>query len=144
MLDRARTYGVPALWIRTVYHEGFQNRVITAVVRPGDRSSEEKAPKTYLPLNADLAVRFIVTPGNVESGILPVLMPDDGTTVRVTGFVVKHIGELTPEDLEGTAPDTSTQELVRYHLATVYNTALPALDEVVTIWRFVYRPTATE
>lgn len=144
MLDRAGTYGISALWIRSVYYEGFQNRSITAVVRPGDRSSEAKTPKTYLPTGTDLAVRFIVTPGNVETGALPVLMPDDGTTISVTECIVKRIGELTQEDLVGTAPDTQTPELVRYHLATVYNTLLPPLDDVVTIWRFAYRPTATE
>lgn len=144
MLNRASTYGVPALWIRSVYHEGFQNRSITAVVRPGDRSSYEKTPNTYLPLNTDLAVRFIITPGDVKTKTLPVLMPDDGTTISVSECIVKRIGDLTSLDLVGTAPDTQTPELVRYHLATVYNTALPSLDDVVTIWRFMYRPQATE
>lgn len=139
-LNRATVYGTPGFWIRAVYMDAFQNKRITAVVRPGDRSSKEKTPITNLPLGVDLPVRFIKKSGNQERGYGPELFPDEGTTIRVTECLVKKISELSADDLRGTAPDTATPELVRYHLATVYDTALPSFDDMATIWRFEYRP----
>lgn len=142
MLNRAGNYGDQGLWIRKVYREGFLNRTITAVVRPGDRSIP-KTPGYFLPYTY-LPVRFIRKPGESRVGVEGNLFPDDGTTVQVTGRIVKTIGELTQEDLRGTAPDTANPALVRYHLATVYDTELPGLDDIVTIWKFEHCPNATE
>ncbi len=127
-----------------MYMEGFKNQSITAVVRPGDRSKKENAPLTYLPEGIDLPVRFLVRAGNQEGGIPPQLFPDDGTTIRVIGHIVKPVRELTAEDLSGTAPDTATPELVRYHLATIYDMPLLSQNDIVTIWRFEYRSNALE
>ena len=143
-LDRASVYGTPAFWIRAVYRERFLDQTITAVVRPGDRSNPEKTPDTHLPEGVDLAVRFLKKPGKREEGTMPEFYPDDGTTMRIVGHIVKQIKDLTVEDLVGTAPDTATPELVRYHLGTLYDTPLPHPDDVVTIWRFEYRPNAVE
>lgn len=143
-LDRAAVYTVPGLWIRRAYKEEFLNQSITAVVRPGDRSDPIKAKGVYLPQGVDLPVRFIERPGNREAGTGPQLYPDDGTTIRVTWYIVKRIGDLTTDDLCGTAPDTATPELVRYHLATIYNIPLPNNDDIVTIWRFEYQPNVLE
>lgn len=142
MLDRATVYDTPGLWIRAVYMEGFKNKSITAVVRIKDRT-DPKNPN-YIPPDQDIAVRFIEKPGNQAESRGPVFFPDDGTTVRRTASIVKTIGELTAEDLAGTAPDTATAELVRYHLATINDTPLPSFDTVVTIWRFEYAPNAVD
>ncbi len=141
--DRATVYGTPGFWIRSVYMEGFQNQSITAVIRPGDRSTKEKAPQTNLPLGVDLPVRFIKKSGNQKGNTGPDLFPDDGTTVCITECIVKKISELTEDDLRGMAPDTATPELVRYHLATIYDTPLPNMEDIVTIWRFEYVQNAT-
>ena len=143
MLDRVVVHGQGhALWLRPVYMAGFQAKQITAVVRPGDRS-DPKSPTGFL-VGEDLAARFIQKAGDPAKKVAPEFFPDDGTTVRVKECIVKKIRELTPADLTGTAPDTATPELVRYHLATIYNTELPKDDDVVTIWRFEYRPNVTE
>lgn len=135
-LDRLATYGGKGFWIRAAYQEGFGNRTITAVVRPGDRSSPNDQRNN--PPGEDLPVRFIRVPGDQQRSIAPELFPDDGTTVRVTDCIAKPIGKLTTDDLRGCAPDCATPELVRYHLGSVYNTLLPSSDEVVTIFRFEY------
>lgn len=137
-LDRLATYGGKGFWIRAEYREGFKNRTITAVIRPGDRSNP-KDPRNN-PRGVDLPVRFIRIPGEPSLGIDAQLFPDDGTTVRITGCIVKRIRELTTDDLRGTAPDTATPELVQKHLVTIYNTPLPSPDDIVTIFRFEYAP----
>lgn len=143
MLDRASKYGDKAFWIRVLYMEAFQSHRITAVVRPGDRTKDPTQP-TSLPVGVDLPVRFIRKSGNQAQGIAAEFFPDDGMTIRITQGLVRRIGELTADDLLGMAPDTATPELVRYHLATIYDTPLPPLDSEVTIWRFEYRPDVTE
>lgn len=137
-LDRLATYGGKGFWIRAAYMEGFKDKSITAVVRPGDRSDPKDQRNN--PLGEDLPVRFIDVPGDQSRGIPALLFRDDGTTVRVTECLVRQIRDLTSEDLRGTAPDTMTAELVRYHLATLYNTPLPSWDDFVTIFRFVHVP----
>lgn len=137
-LNRCAKYGEMGLWIRSVYKEGFLNQSIKAVIRPGDRSSF--ADYRHIKADIDIPVRFIKKPGEGAEG--GELFPDDGTTVRRTGMLVKKIKELTAEDLHGMAPDSTTPELVRYHLATLYNTELPSPEDVVTIWQFEYRPKA--
>ncbi len=154
--------GALGLWTRKVYREGFQNGSITAVIRPGDRS--HRTVRGWLPQGVGVAIRFIdalgYRPGADEKNvfamttlprydvslgeIVPTFLPDDGTTVAITGFLVKTIGELTEDDLRGCSPDCSTPELVKYHLGVFYNLELPGADQVVTIWRFEYRPRVTE
>ncbi|GEM_PF-2580642 len=141
MLDRCNKYGDIGLWIRSVYLEGFKNRSITAVVRAGDRVS--KPDFKTLVLGTDYPVRFIKKPG--QGFQTPaVLYPDDGATVRIVDCFAKKIDELTADDLRGTAPDTADAELVRYHLAIINNTELPSPEEMVTVWRFEYRPNSTD
>jgi len=143
MLCRAEKYGDPAFWVRAVHMAGFQFHSITAVVRPGDRMKDPVQP-TSLPVGVDIPVRFIKKSGNQGLGVAPEFYPDGGMTIRITEGIVKPIGELTKDDLRGMAPDTATSELVRYHLATLYDKPLPSEDELVTIWRFEYRPDAIE
>jgi hypothetical protein len=157
MLDRGMDVnelgkaGALGLWTRKVYRAGFADGSITAVIRTGDRTKNKDA-HGWLPHGVDMAIRFIDTQGYAPPGanqydprwVNPVFIPDDGTTVRITRHIVKKICELTDEDLAGCSPDCSTPELVRYHLGLVYNTELPGLDQVVTIWRFEHRPRATE
>lgn len=142
MLDRCNVYGQVGLWIRAVYKEGFKNKTITAVVRAGDRTNPDDFK--CIPEGVDMPVRFIKRPGDASRDINAELYPDDGTTIRRVGVIVKRIGDLTEEDLSGTTPDTATPELVRYHLAMINNTSLPPLDDVVTIWRLEYQPNAIE
>lgn len=120
----------------------FHARAITAVVRLGDRS--DPAHKNYISPDKPLPVRFIAGRGAANVGTVGNLLPDDGTTFVRTECIVKRIGDLTEEDLRGTAPDTATPELVRYHLATINDTPLPEWDTVVTIWRFQYLPNVKE
>jgi hypothetical protein len=142
MLDRAGVYGDQALWMRKMYKKAFQDRSITAVIRPRDRSDEND--KNHIPGGVPLPVRFIKGPGNAEMGARGNLLPDDGITIERTDCIVKHLKDLTIEDLHGCAPDCSTPELARYHLAVTYDIELPGLDDVVTVWRFKYLPNATE
>jgi len=144
MLNRNIFFGNFGMWIRPLYMEGFQNKTITAVVRPGDRSTPSEPTGYWLPKGKDVAIRFIKKAGDPVKKVPPEFFPDEGITVHVTDCIVKKIRDLTPEDLRGMAPDTATPELVRYHLATIYNTPLPSLDDVVTIWRFKYRPNVTK
>ena len=129
------------LWVRAPHRQGFLNRTITAVVREGDRSRSDDT--RHAPAGVDLAVRFIMKIGDTTRNIKAVLYPDDGTTVRRTGMVVKQIKDLTEEDLRGISPDAATPELVRYHVAMVANSELLSLEHVVTVCRFEYRPRAT-
>ena len=139
-LDRLAVYGGKGFWLRAAYMDGFGDKSITAVVRLGDRS--DPANPRNNPIGEDLPVRFIRVPGNQEAGIEPKLFDDDGITVRVTASSARLIRDLTPDDLRGCAPDCTTPELVRYHLATINNTCLPSPNEAVTIFRFEYRPSA--
>lgn len=141
VLDRAGIYGDEGFWIRQVYYELFQKQSITAVVRLDDRSNPSDF--RFIREGVAIPVRFIIKPGPPQKGIPGDLMPDDGTTIERTECIVKTIGDLTMDDLQGMAPDTATPELVRYHLATINNTALPSMDTVITIWRFKYLPKAT-
>lgn len=144
MLDRNVTQDVggEGIWIRSVYMEGFKSKKITAIIRPGDRSDQSK--HSWLPEGKPLFIRFIKRLGDRDKGIEAEFYPDDGTTVEVVDCIIKQICDLTEDDLSGTAPDTATPELVRYNLAIVYNTQLPSLDSIVTIWRFKYLPNITE
>lgn len=142
-LDRGNKYaGDKALWMRKAYMEGFKNQSITTVVRPGDRS--EEGHYSFIPKGVYIPVRFINTVGERVPGATSDLLPDDGTTVMVTDYIVKSIGDLTHEDLKGCPPDCATQELVRYHLALTYNEPLPKESDTVTLWRFEYRPNTNE
>lgn len=145
MLDRAAIYGDQGFWIRQAYRDLFRKRQISAVVRLGDRS--DPGHKNYVPLGVPLPIRFIRKMGDGPTGVVGKtgnLLPDDGTTFVRTECVVKKIGNLTEENLRGSAPDTATPELVRYHLATINDTELPDWDTVVTIWRFYLTVDATE
>ena len=122
--------------MRSAYHEGFRERQITTVIRPGDRS-DPNDPRNNPP-DIDLPVRFIKVPGDQARSIPAELFPDDGTTVRFTGCTVKPIKDLTPDDLRGCPPDARTPELVRYHLALTYNTPLPPPESLVTLFHFEY------
>ena len=141
-LDRCNKYREKGLWIRAAYMNAFNYRTTNAVVRAGNRLDDPNDFR-HIPPDVEMPVRFIKRPGSGHD-IPAELYPDDGTTVRRIGAVVKKISELTPEDLEGTTPDTATPELVRYHLAIVNNTPLPSPDEVVTIWKFEFCQPATE
>lgn len=136
VLDRACVYGDEGFWIRQVYRELFQRQLITAVVRMDDRSNP--ADFRHIRKGVPIPVRFIIKPGIPKKGIKGDLLPDDGTTVERTDCIVKRIGDLTQNDLQGTAPDTATPELVQYHLATINNSPLASMDTVITIWRFKY------
>lgn len=141
-LNRAGVYERNgSLWMRKAYMEGFHNQSITAVVRPGDRSN----PSHYgfIPLSVDIPVRFINSLGASIPGTRADLLPDDGTTVKRIGCIVRRIGDLTPDDLSGCPLDCATKELVRHHIAITYNRPLPNLDEIVTIWQFDYLPNIT-
>lgn len=142
MLNRAAVYGDQGLWIRQAYRQLFEKQEINAVVRLGDRS--DPTHKNYIPPGKPLPVRFIRGRGAADIGVEGNLLPDDGTTFRRTGVVVKKIEDLSADDLKGTAPDTATPELVRYHLATINDMTLPPWDTVVTIWQFEYEPRASE
>lgn len=145
MLDRAFFYSERSLWIRQGYMEIVRDRSLTAVVRIGDRSAPDH--KNHIPEGQPLPIRFIDRPWvavEVGSDRRGDLLPDEGITFERTGVIVKRIEDLTAEDLRGTAPDTATAELVRYHLAGINNSPLPSWDTVVTIWRFKYLPNVTE
>lgn len=142
MLNRASVYTDQGLWIRQAYRGLFTRREITAVVRLGDRS--DPGHRNYIPPEKPLPVRFIRKVAPPVAGVAGDLLPDDGTTIIRTSCIVRQLHELTGEDLAGTAPDTATPELVRYHLATINDTELPSWDTVITIWRFEYAPDATE
>jgi len=142
MLNRAGIYGDQGFWIRKVYREGFLHQSITAVIRPGDRSNPDNY--THISAEVEIPVRFINSPGVAMVGMPGNLLPDDGTTVMRTECLVKTIGTLTTEDLQGCAPDYATPELARYHLANTYNTELPSAEDILTIWRFKYLPNVLE
>lgn len=145
MLDRASSYSDRSLWIRQGYMEIVRWQILTAVVRIGDRSAPDH--KNHIPPGRPLPIRFIDRPW-VSIGDGPDrrgdLLPDEGITFERTGCIVKKVEELTEEDLRGTAPDTATPQLVRYHLASINNSPLPSWDTVVTIWKFKYLPDVTE
>ena len=145
MLNRASLYSDRSLWIRQGYMEIVRNQSLTAVVRIMDRSNPEH--KNHIPLGRSLPIRFIDKPwvsASVGSDRCGDLYPDEGITFERTGVIVKEIKDLTVDDLRGTAPDTATAELVRYHLASINNSPLPSWDTVVTIWRFKYLPNVTD
>jgi len=127
-------------WMRAPYWEGMRSQRITTVVREGDRSGLNDT--RHAPVGVPLAVRFIDKLGDPSRDVPAVLFPDDGMTVERTKMIVKQIKYLTAEDLAGSAPDGATSELVRYHLAMIRNTVLPAWEAVVTVWKFVYLPYA--
>lgn len=143
MLDRNVPHGgIGVVWMRKAYMAGYQNGMITVWVRPGDRSDPTKAKGN--PIGVPIPVRFIAKAGNQAMGIDPMFFPDDGTTVEITEILAKPVGELTGDDLVGAAPDYATPELVKYHLAIVYDTELLGDDDVVTVFRCKHLPKVTE
>ena len=127
-------------YARRISTASFQDKSITAVVRAGDRVS--KPDYRTLVVGQEYPVRFIKRPG-MGHDVPAELFQDDGTTVRITEGFVRMLAYLTEKDLIGMAPDQATPELVRYHLAIVNNTTIPAWNEFVTIWRFEHLPNAT-
>ncbi|MDO8589670.1 MAG: hypothetical protein Q7R69_00120 [bacterium] len=121
--------------------QGFKDQTITSVVRPGDRSDPTKP--TGIPRFTNILVRYIEVPGDQARGVAAKFFPDDGTNVEVTEYLVKKISELTAEDLRGMSPDITSQEEVKNHLAGIYNKPFGD-DNLVTIWRFEYRPNAID
>ncbi|MDP2641677.1 MAG: hypothetical protein Q8P21_00045 [bacterium] len=146
MLDRAALYSDRSLWIRQGYMEIVRNQILTAVIRIGDRSDPDH--KNHIPIGRPLPIRFIDKPWvSTPVGLSDRrgdLLPDEGLTFERTECIVKRIQDLTVDDLRGTAPDTATPKLVRYHLASINNSPLPSWDTVVTIWKFKYLPNITE
>lgn len=143
MLDRNVPHGgIGVIWVKPVHMKGFQEGTITAYVRPGDRSDPEKAKGN--PLGVPIAVRFIEKSGNQSLGVEARFFPDDGTTIELTECFAKAVGELTQADLTGTAPDYATSELVKYHIATVYDMALLDDLDVVTVFKFKHLPKVSE
>lgn len=127
-------------WMRPAYREGFRDGSLTTLVRQGDRSKPEDT--RHVPQGTPIPVRYIEKVGDPLRQVPTVLFPDDGTTVECVGVIVKSINELTEEDLEGSAPDNATPELVRYHLAMIANTDLPSWGSVVTVWKIRHLPNA--
>lgn len=143
MLDRNVQHGgIGVVWMRKLYMPGFQNESITVWVRPGDRSDPTKSKGN--PLGVPIPVRFIEKAGNQALGLDPKFYPDDGTTVEITACFAKKVSELTAEDLSGAPPDYATPELVKYHLAMVYDMLLLGDDDIVTVFRCKYLPRVTE
>lgn len=77
----------------------YGERELTVIVRQGDRSTQEKAPKQWLPLDTPVPVYFIKVPGDPATGKNPVFAPDDGTTVKIVERFVKRLGDVTDKDL---------------------------------------------
>lgn len=143
MLDRNVPHGgIGVIWVKPVHMKGFQEGTITAYVRPGDRSDPEKEKGN--PIGVPIAVRFIEKSGNQALSVSAVFFPDDGTTIELTKCFAKPVGELTLADLAGAAPDYATPELVKYHLAMVYDMALLNDDAVVTVFKLKHLPKVTE
>lgn len=140
-MDRCNTHGTIGFWMRTPYMNAFKGEEITRLVREGDRSNPDDT--RHAPADVDLAVRFIMKVGDASRNIKAELYPDDGTTVRRIGMMVKRIKDLTEDDLRGTTPDARTPELVRYHLAMVANSELPSEDQIVTVWEIEHCPKAS-
>ncbi len=140
-LNRCANYGDQGFWNRMSTKEGFEAGTITAVVRKGDRTDPNHI--NHIPAGVPLPIRFVKGFGEPVKGVPGNLTPDEGLTFERTTCMAKPIRDLTPEDLEGTAPDAATPELVRFHLAAlapVGQDQLPPWDTVVTIWKFKYLP----
>lgn len=122
------------LWFREEEKELIERKEITATVRAGDRTLETENPK-----DGYREGRFVTLKIQKEDGGF-----DPLETAAVPHFVQKkRLGDIGPEDLEGTPLVTKTKSELVEKLKRLYGREF-ADDDIVTIVRFEYEDNLKE
>ncbi|HYF29394.1 MAG TPA: hypothetical protein VEA36_03460 [Candidatus Paceibacterota bacterium] len=92
-------YGEHAFWLKDSEVKMARDGTLSVIVRGGDRSTPEKAPKQFLRTNEPVPCYMIAVPGDQDKGISAQFEADGGTTVEVVERIVKPLGEFTDDEL---------------------------------------------
>lgn len=118
MRTNKHVYGERAFWVKGREAEMVKKRTLAVVIRLGDRSDRERAPKQWLPLFEPIPVyELVLGTGDPAHGINPEFMPDDGTTVQIVRRTVGRLGDLTDADLRfgsGSAVPKIAADVAKY------------------------------
>lgn len=76
-----------------------KDKILTVILRLGDRSDPELAPKQWLPLFQPIPVYCIAVPGDQAKGISATFEPDQGITVKIVRRTVTRPCDILDEDL---------------------------------------------
>jgi len=121
------------LWFRLAYKDLIASREMTAAIRPGIR----KCPALKCTNENDRAtIKILLKPGDEAKGLLPVF-DDFVTEVVINKIIFKPLKDLQLDDLADCSPDCRTPELVKFHLALVYNQQFQD-DDIISIVHFEY------
>ncbi len=100
MRTNRHVYGERAFWVKGNEAKMVKSQGLTVILRLGDRSDSQKAPKQWLPLFEPIPVYTLVPgTGDQAKGINPDFEPDDGTTVQIVRRTVTRLGDIKDEDL---------------------------------------------
>ncbi|MBI2410223.1 hypothetical protein HYV30_04300 [Candidatus Kaiserbacteria bacterium] len=137
-------YGEPSIWAKLVEAEMLKAETLGVVIRLGDRSSREKAPKQYLEQFAPVPVYYLDEEAG-RGGRLG-FEPDDGTTIRIVMKKIGRLGDLRDTDLwfcsRSAVPHTVPE--VRRYLETEMSPGKKFdNDTVVTLYGIEYLPKET-
>jgi hypothetical protein len=134
-------YGERSFWVKGREAELIRERMLRVIIRPGDRSDREAAPKQWLPLFEPIPVYCITIPGDQEKKIAAIFAPDDGTTVKIVRRTVTRLGDIMDQDLSyatGVAVPVTAVDVLEY----LENELAPGKeftpDTVMTIYWFDY------
>lgn len=76
-----------------------KDKILTVIIRVGDRSDPELAPNQWLPLLQPIPVYCIAVPGDQAKGISATFEPDQGITVKIVRRTVTRPCDIMNEDL---------------------------------------------
>lgn len=110
-------YGEEAFWLKKGEETLARQRLLTVIVRPDDRTSEERTPQQFVSRNKPIPLFYIAKEGDQAKNIGPVFHDDDGTTVEVVEQKVVELDKVKDEDLKfgnGTAVPTTAAEVRAY------------------------------
>lgn len=91
-------YGERAFWVKGKEAVMAKDKILTVILRLGDRSDPELAPKQWLPLLQSIPVYCIAVPGDQTKG-MPTFEPDQGITVKIVRRTVTRPCDILDEDL---------------------------------------------
>lgn len=118
MRTNHHTYGERALWVKGEEARMAKDKNLVVIIRVGDRSSQNLAPKQWLPLFQPVPVYTLVLgTGDQARGIDPDFEPDNGTAVQVVRRTVTRLCDVMNDDLRykgGSAVPKCAAEVSEY------------------------------
>lgn len=139
-------YGERAFWVKGEEAEKAKGKNLTVILRMGDRSDRERAPKQWLPLFQPIPIYCIAVPGDQEKGISAQFEPDQGLTAQVVRRTVTRLGDITGGDLffgNGHAIPLRATDVADYLAENFAGGKVLPPDTVMTVYWVEYLPDET-